>query len=334
MKFNILTITLLGLASFSCDKVKDLGNKTKDLANKTKATLEGQIAKKSGESGSGQSDSALQKLVNQTPEGFVFRKDLPFPDKIEVKTTRRDELSGRFFEASAISSNARAIKGTLTTVTKHERAGSQVRYTLEQSTFAEPVMEGADKSKQPAVKELARPSKPQVFRESGGTWKADDSGNFQAAFLSKQLSPVFDSLLTENTLAPRTLWFGKHRFKIGDKLKVSAESLPMLLTGNVKGSLELTFESVEPVKGHPCGVFAVTGNYSRKQRIDFQGESNDEDVSIQSGKLWLSLIYPLILREEIDTIQSTKSGGGGGLSARGQGSVKVSVIREWKTTGL
>jgi hypothetical protein len=326
MKPNVLTIVLLGLASSSCDKVED-------LANKTKSAVESLIAKNAGESGASQSDPALQKLVDETPEGFVFRKDLPLPGKIEVRTTRIHELSGRFFEASAIESHAQVVKGTQTTVTKLERAGSQVRYTLEQSTFAEPVIEGADKSKQPAVKELAPPSKPRVFGKSGTAWKSDNSEGFRAAALSQQLGPVFDSLLVENALAPRALWFGKRRFKIGDTLAVSGESLPMLVTGDAKGSLDLTFESVEAVKGHPCGVFAVTGHFSRKQFADFEGNFSDEDVSVQSGKLWLSLIYPLILREETDTIQSTKSGGGGGLAARGQGSVKVSVIREWKATG-
>lgn len=326
MKLRFITLTLLGFASFSCDKAKD-------LANKTKSAVEGQIAKKAGESGSALADPALQKLVDETPEGFVFRKDLPFPGKIEVRTTRRHELAVRVFEASAIETHAKVVKGTQTTVTKLERAGNQVRYTLEQSTFAEPVIEGADKSKQPVVKQLAPPSRPRVFGKSGTTWKADNTEGFRAAALSKQLGPVFDSLLVENALAPRALWFGKHRFKIGDTLAVSGESLPMLVTGNAKGSLDLTFQAVEAVKGHPCAVFAVKGEFGRKQFADFEGDFSDEEVTIQSGKLWVSLIYPIILREESDTIQSTKSGGGGGLAARSQGSVKVSVIREWKTTG-
>ncbi len=326
MKPNILIVSLLGLASFSCDKAKD-------LANKAKAAVESQIAKKAGEAGSILADPALKKLVDETPDGFIFRKDLPFPGKIEVRITRRHELSGRFFEASAIGSHAQVVKGTQTTVTKLERAGSQVRYTLEQFTFAEPVIEGADKSKQPAVKELAPPSPPQVFRQSGATWTSDDNRSFHAAALSRELSPFFDSLLVENALAPRSLWFAKRRFKIGDTLAVSAKSLPMLVTGNAKGSLDLTLQSIDAVKGHPCGVFSVTGNFSRKQFTDFEGNLSDEEVTVQSGKLWLSLIYPLILREETDTIQSTRSGGDGGLAARGQGSVKVSVIRDWKASG-
>lgn len=63
MKSNVLTIVLLGLVSSSCDKAKD-------LANKAKSAVEGQIAKKAGDSGNIQSDPALQKLVDETPEGL------------------------------------------------------------------------------------------------------------------------------------------------------------------------------------------------------------------------------------------------------------------------
>ena len=312
MTLRFPTITLLCLVSFSCDKAKP-------------GTTP---------------DPALQKLVDQTAEGVVFRKDLPFPGHLEVKTTRRQEMSGRSSEVSAIETHAIAMKGTSTDIMKYERAGGQVRCSRLESTFAEPVVEKSWKSwrpwnseKKPAAKVLAPPSKPVVFKKSGATWKSDDSEGFRAAALSQQLSPVFDQLLVENALATRSLWFGKRRFKIGDQLAVSGKSLPMLVTGNAKGSLTLTLKSFEAVNGHPCGVFAVTGDYSRKQLPDFDGNLTDEDVAIRSGKLWLSLIYPLILREETDTIQTRKSGGQGDLATRYQGSVKVSVTREWKKTG-
>ena len=95
-------------------------------------------------------------------------------------------------------------------------------------------------------------------------------------------------------------------------------------------TLTLTLKSFEAVKGHPCGMFEVTGNYDRKQSPDFEGVLTDGDVAIRSGKLWLSLIHPLVLKEELDTIQSTRTGGQGNAASRGQGSIKVSVIREWK----
>ncbi len=46
------------------------------------------------------------------------------------------------------------------------------------------------------------------------------------------------------------------------------------------------------VDGHPCAAFSVTGDYSRNQFPDFEGVFTDEEVTIESGKLWLSLIHP------------------------------------------
>ncbi len=325
MKFRFLPIALLGLASFSCDKVKD-------VVTQARSAVEGQLAKNETKPAESTPDPELQKLVDQTPEGVIFRKDLPLPDKFEVKITRVQEISGRFMQTSAIENQASIVKGTQTLVTRFERSGEQVRYTMEQSTFADSVVQGADESKKPLIKQLAPPSKARTFKKSGGVWKSDDGGDFRTAALAQLLGPVFDQLLVENALAFRPLWFGKKRFTIGDQLTVADQTLPMLATGNAKGSLTLTLVAIEPVKGHPCGVFSVTGSYNRKRIPDFEGVLTDEDVTIESGKLWLSLLYPLVLKEEADTIQTTHSGGQGNASRTGQGSVKLSVVREWKKT--
>ncbi|HEX7262181.1 MAG TPA: hypothetical protein VF258_10235 [Luteolibacter sp.] len=321
----LLPVALLCLASFSCDKVKN-------IATKARSAVEDKLAKSGETSLDSTPDPELQKLVDQTPEGVIFRKDLPLPDKFEVKITRTQEISGRFTQTSAIENQAGMVKGTQTLVTKFERSGELVRYTLEQSTFADPVVQGADESKKPAVKQLAPPSKARTFKKTGGVWKSDDGGDFRTAALAQLLAPVFDELLVENALALRPLWFGKKRFKIGDQLTVTDQLLPMLVAGNPKGSLTLTLVAIEPVKGHPCGVFSITGSYNRKRIPDFEGSLTDEDVTIESGKLWLSLLYPLVIKEEADTIQTTHSGGQGNASKTGQGSVKLSVVREWKKT--
>jgi hypothetical protein len=325
MKFHLIPITLVCLGSFSCDKAKQ-------LSDQARAAMEAKIAKAAGESGDTATDPELQKLVDQTSEGVIFRKDLPFPTHVEVKTTTVHQLSGRTFQSSEIETQASVVKGTQTSVTLIERQGDQIRHTMEQSTFADPVPEGADDSKKPVVRNLAPASQPRIFKKSGSTWKADASAGFRGAALSSQLAPVFDQLIIENALAPRSLWFSKTRLKIGEQLTVTGKTLPMLLEGNAKGSLSLTLESIGSINGHPCGVFAVKGDYSRKQVPDFEGVLTDEEVAIESGKLWLSLIYPLVLREEYDAIRSYRVGGSGSPGSRGQGSVKVSVIREWKVT--
>ncbi len=323
MKLHYLPIPLLCLAAFSCEKAKN-------LANQARSMVEGELANHAGQAGDSKLDPELQKLVDQTPEGVLFRKDLPLPTKLDVTTTRRQEVSQRVVQSSAIENQTRAVKGTHTTVTRLERDGDQVRYSLLESSFTEPVNENTDDSKKPAVTQLASASKPVVFHKAGSVWKADNSEGFRAVSLSKALSPVFEELLVENALAPRPLWCGKKRFKIGDQLAIPDNSLPMLVAGNAKGTLTLTLKSFEAVNGHPCGLFEITGNYDRQQAPDFEGVLTDGEVAIRSGKLWLSQIYPLILKEELDTIQSTHTGGQGNATTRSQGSVKVSVIREWK----
>lgn len=326
MKLHHIPLSLLCLAAFSCDKVKN-------FANKASSAVKGELAAKAASSADSKPDPALQKLVDQTSEGVIFRKDLPFPGKVSVKIARVQELSQRLVQSSAIENQASTVKGTRNTVTQIERDGDQVRYSLLESTFTDPVIPQAKDSKEvvkPVVKQLAPPSKPVVFHKAGSVWKANNSEGFRAVSLSQNLSPVFDEILVDYALAPRTLWFGKKRIKIGDQLTVSNKSLPMLVAGNAKGALTLTLKSFEAVKGHPCGLFEVTGNYERNQAPDFEGVLTDEEVAIRSGKLWLSLIYPLVIKEELDTIQSTRTGAQGNAATRGQGSVIVTVTREWK----
>ena len=327
MTHRYIPLVLLCLCFSSCDKAKD-------LANQAKSAVENKIVNAGGATEGTKPDPELQKLVDQTAEGVIFRKDLPFPSKFEVRTTSKDEIDGRYFQSSAIGKHAEHKKGTRIVITKLERAGDQIRYTLEQSSFTLPPVEGAEEPKAAVVdplKQAAPASKPMTFRKSGKTWDCSASDGFRAAALSRELSPVFDQLLTENALAPRELWLGKRRFKTGDQVPVSGDSLSMLVSGKASGRLNLTFEKSEAVEGHPCGVFSITGEYSRKQFPDFEGELTDQDVTIESGRIWLSLLYPVVLKQELSTIQTTQTGGQGGNAERGQGTVKVSLIRDWKS---
>ncbi len=321
-----IIIPSLALTLVSCDKAKD-------IAAKAASAVKQEIAVRTGDPEPSKVDEELQKLVDQTPEGVVFRKDLPFPSHLQVRTTCRREMSVRFFQTSAIERRAATVNGTQVAVTKLERSGDQVRFTLEQSGFSVPSAadpDGEEKKIANPLEQVAPSTRPVTFTKSGNRWKTADSNGFHAAVLSRQLAPVLDELLIENAVAPHSMWFGKRRIKIGDEFDVTAANLPMLVAGRAKGSLHLKFEAIEGVGGHPCGVFSVTGDYSRKEFPDFEGNLTDEDVSIQSGKLWLSLLHPVILKEELDTIQTFRSGGNGNLSGRGQGAVKLSVQREWK----
>ncbi len=321
MKRPYSILAILCLSATSCDQAKK-------MASDAKAAIQSGIAKNATGTSDAKPDAELQKLVDETPEGILFRKDLPFPSQVEVITTRSHEISSREFETSAIDVKKQTVKGTETLTTQCEWGNGQVSYTRIEHHFVEPMVKGADPSKPPVPKQISPPSKPCVFIKSGSVWKPA-SRDFRTASLAQTISPVFEQLLVENGLAPRALWFGKRRFKVGDQLPVSGDSLPMLVAGKAKGSLTLTFEAIEAVHGHPCGVFSITGDYNRKQAPNFEGTLTDEEVTIRSGKVWLSMIYPLILKEQLDTIQSYKSGGQGGLAKSGQGSVEISVTRKW-----
>ena len=326
MNVRIIPLLVLLIFSVSCEKVKN-------LAAIAKTAIEQKLKSKGGANQLRQSDAALQKLVDQNADGVVFRKDLPFPSHIKVQTTIRHEMSGRLSQTSAFGKQATVRNGTRTSITQLELANHQVRYTREKTTLTQPVPAPKDGKKPTpdARVEEVTPAIPTVtFHKSDKSWQADASNDFRSTVLGKQLTPVLEQLLLENALAPRPLWFAKRRFKIGDQLVVAGPSLPMLLTGSAKGSFTLKLESFDPIEGHPCGVFSVTGDYTRKHFPDFDGNFIDQDITIQSGKFWLSLIHPLILKEEADIIQTQKSNGHDGLLERGQGSVKVSVTHAWK----
>ncbi len=330
MKLCYSPIPLLCLALLSCDKAKDIADKAKNAADQARSAVEAEIAKQGGKSGDSLPDPELQKLVDQTPEGVIFRKDLPFPAKLEVIATRNEEFSGRRFQKSELGTEAAVLNGTFTNVSKLERAGDKVTFTLVQSTFTEPAAPGTDDSGKPVVKELSPPSNPTAFVKSATSWKLAVNSDFRTASLAQSIIPVFEQLLVEGTVSPRSLWFAKKRFKIGDEINVSDKSLPMIITGDAKGSLKLKLEALDSVKGHPCGVFSITGTFSRKQFPDFDGSLSDDDVTIDSGKVWLSLLHPVILKEETSVIQTIREGGQGGLTTRVQSSGKISVIREWR----
>jgi len=98
------------------------------------------------------------------------------------------------------------------------------------------------------------------------------------------------------------------------------------------GAVTLKLESFEASGGHPCGVFAVTGSYRALAVPSPDGEVSDTDVSISSGKVWLSLIYPIVIREQLETVQTIVIGGRSGHATRIQGNMSQVVDRQWKTS--
>jgi hypothetical protein len=322
----IIILSCLPPLFASCDKAREIANdasaKVREKVSSAASATEEPV------------DPELAKLVDRNDEGAVFRKDLPFPSRIGVNQTTTSDLQMRVFESSAIERRSSNVNGRMTGIEKIERHGDHIRHSRAEMRLTDPTAKDAEgKPKVLAENPLGTPGPgPQrVFHRRNGKWEADAGSGFAVTAQSKDLAPVLDTLLQEHGLAPRPQWFAKRRLRIGDELTLTGDTMPVLIGGGAKGALKLKLESFDAVSGHPCGVFTVTGDYSRRQFPSFDGVFTDEDVTIQSGKVWLSLIHPLVIRWEADTIRTTKTGTKGGQITQSQGTAKITLVREWKT---
>ncbi len=363
---RLLGFAAIGLLCVSCGKIRDLASKAKSLigagvasANKSAGTTP---------------DPALQALVDQTPEGAVFRKDLPFPEQVQVKMERRLTFdAARIFVKSAIGNQAANISGTQSCTMLYERAQNRIAVTMQNSGFASPQSDKtptgkAQPDKAPTVKaqpDKAPTGKPQPcqaptgkvadaapvaveddlikikdlsggkisFANNGKAWKAAHATDFKLAAWGSNLEPNIGAICMHAGVLPRSYWFGQNRIKPGDNVPLTGAALALLLGDGATGAVTLKLESFEASGGHPCGVFSVTGNYHAPAMPSPDGTVCDNEVSIISGKAWLSLIYPTVIREQLETVQTIVTGAGSSHSTRIQGKVHVEITREWKPTG-
>jgi len=371
----MLGIAAIGLMAVSCGKIRDLAGKAKQAAEAGVSAL---AKSKSAKSSEVAVDPALQALVDQTAAGAVFRKDLPFPEQLQVKEERRLTFdSARIVIKSAIGNQVAAFSGTRFFITRFERAGQHVDLTMESAGFAKPEVDKGESDKAKAAKaredkakedkakgDKAKSSKSKLeqakidqeasaaaaaaavpdeltsikelsgckigFVHDGKAWKATHSNDFKLAVWGRNLEPHMGVICAEAGVMPPVFWLGKGRLKPGDTVPLSGPALALLLGEAATGTLELKLESFEPCGGHPCGVFSVSGSYRATAVPGPDGEVVGEEVSISSGKLWLSLVYPIVMREQLETVQTLSAGARSGHSIRIQGSVAVAVTRTWK----
>ena len=378
MTHRLLCVGAIGLTVISCGKIRELAGKAKRAAETgVSAALD------SAKKGPAPADPKLQALVDQTPEGAIFRKDLPFPEQVEVREDRRLTFDGaRIVVKSAIGNQSSAFSGTRFFTTHYERAGNRLDISIESAGFAEPEVaaaanatqaKGANAKADPlkaepakavpakgaegkptlskveqakadqvaagaadaaavpdelsAIKELSRCKI--AFVHNGKAWKPEHSNDFKLVVWGKNLAPHLAANCIDAGVSPRGYWFGKRRLKPGDTVPLSGPALWLLLGDGATGALVLKLESFEASGGHPCGVFALTGNYREAAVPGPDGEVSDQEVSITSGKVWLSLIYPIVIREQLETVQTLVAGASSGHSSHIQGKVTVALTREW-----
>jgi hypothetical protein len=343
----------------SCQKIKDLAKQVKEAAGDSSTPKEVVVTDPSAPGG--EMDKALEALIDRTPEGVCFRKDLPFPRRLKVEEKIRVELQNvRVFSRNAFGAGSESISGVTERATSYEREGNRVAFRAESSSR----MSSADKAAAPPADPKAPPGPPAkappapvpaaaastakpadgavpepepeksvlsaVFQLKDGRWVAAREEDFILAAKIHDLQPGFGNQLVEGGLQPRTLWFGKTRWKEGAQLTLNDQQMAMIMAPGTTGKLELVYETAESVGGHPCGRFSVKGKCTGKVlSLPDGGQDDHQEVSITSGKIWLSLIQPIVIRTEYEMI-ATFSSKQGGQESRSQGQMLYRESLVWK----
>lgn len=335
---SLLLVLLFSLPLVSCQKVKELAGKAKVAAGSA-AT---------GVAPGGEMDKALEALIDRNEEGVRFRKDLPFPKSLECSATS----SMQFIDVRVSRKTAFGLEAGTSSSTREEagtwkRSDNRITFSYEKATIspasmlpaapavppaaAQPGAKPSPAAAPPPAKEAA-PTREVAealsgtLRFSDGNWRAERDQDFMQMVKLKELEDKFsDEVLMSRGLAPRKLWFGKTRWKEGSKLTLNGEEMAMLMVSpGMKGHLELVFEAVEAVDGHPCGRFSITGECSGYRSPD----GSKAEMSITGGKAWMSLIHPLVLKQELDTVMTLMGKADG--PGRAQGHVILKEYIVWK----
>lgn len=327
MEFD-MKIRSISLGLFCCVAVSSC-DEAKSIAVKAKDAVEQQVEKVTSVVGepAAVADSDLEALVDHTPEGYLFRKNLPFPQRVKVKTVSESTFKGRSFQSSILGSETGEIDGTFRDEVEIERNGAVGVVTHHESRFTP---RSLTEDAEPPESKVVRPGGTMRMEFRNGNWSpARDGKALDFSRAADMAGRGFDDLLLENGLNPRPFWFGKRRLKIGDSVTLTKSHLGMLLYSETGGRLDLKLERIEAIHGHPCGVFSVTGNVMvAKPKLSSMG-SGREDITIESGNIWMSLLYPIVLKEDVTAVVSSRAGDSKSNLQRTHGTLHARLERKW-----
>lgn len=336
MKCLVIALPLLAAGLVSCDKAKKAVNAARD---KIEGVKDPGLPKPPG----GDVLSDLSAQVDTAAEGVRFRRDLPFPANLQVRVTQRMTFhKARRIVTSALGNETLVADGTFELVGAFERRGPHLSLTIERAGRVIDPKEAVEKAKASTEGDTATlgSDRPNFaggtveFQLGADAWQIPARKgpvDFNLKVLEQDLLPELPKMLVQHGLVPRPQWFSSSRRWIGgDKLVLEGDSLALLFDKGASGKVTLTYEVSEALEGHPCGRFAVQGDVSIKGDTSIDGITASGEVSIQSGKIWCSLIHPLVLREEYQTVRTVSQGQGNGPKQKIQGSIDELKIRQWK----
>lgn len=283
----------------------------------------------------GEVDPALAAEVRRHADGVSFRRDLEFPVGIEGRLrVSHDYKRVRVVETSELGTEKLDWNHLLETEVVYSKQPGRFRITLEKAGRRILPDQEENAAVPAGTSELEGGSLDFVLTEGGWSTAGTDRGDFRKAIWADAMGAEIPMLLVETGAYPRAQWFSSsRRWKSGDRVVLTGSSIKTIQSSDVTGRLELVFEGEEAVGGHPCGVFSVTGNFSVRGEVDFLGKKRDAEVSISEGRIWASLLHPVLMREEYQTVQTITAGGDGGLSTRVQGEIRVVKSRAWAPAG-
>ncbi len=306
---------------FGCDKVGNLLGKGEI----------GKLAPSTPQPG-GEVDSSLAKEVSRHNDGVSFRRDLDFPSTLSGRLRISNSYDNvRVVEKSELGSETDSWNHKLETEVVFSKESGRFHISLEQAGRRILPDQEENAAVPAGASELEGESLDFVLTSGG--WKVGGNvGNeFRKVNWAEAMGREIPHLLVETGAHPRTQWFSSsRRWKPGDRVVLTGSAIKMIHAADATGRIELVFEGEEAIAGHPCGVFSVTGDLSVRGETDFLGKERDAEISISKGRIWASLLHPLLLREEYETVQTIRSGGDGGLATRSQGAIKVVKSRSWE----
>lgn len=286
----------------------------------------------------GDLNQALAALVHGSEQGVRFRRDLPFPTEVKGKLNEtRKHHDVLVVSQSELGRKTDRLNYTLETEMGFDKRSGSFEVSL--SKVGRRILEDDEEDEQAplaptAESGLENRSTRFILTEQG--WKPtrrEGSPDFKAMVWGDALTSTIPQLMVETGAHPRVQWFSSSRYwRPGERVVLTASSIKMLHPYDVSGRVVLVFDGEEAVDGHPCGVFTVDGDLGIKSKVELEGSGTEAEVSIKSGKIWASLLYPVILREEYDTVQTVTrwpTGSRKGPSTKLQGRIEVVKTRAW-----
>jgi hypothetical protein len=336
MNCLVFALPFLALGLTSCDKAKEA---VEAARNRIEGVKDPSLPKPPG----GEVASTFVAQVDTAAEGVRFRRDLPFPTDLEVRVTHRITFHKmRRIATSALGTESMIADGTFEIVSNFQRSGPQLSMTIERQGKVIDHKEAVEKAK--ATAEGGNVSEPSKLTGARVEFQLGPNGwqlparkgpvDFNLKMLEQNLLPKLPELSVEHGLAPRKQWFSSSRRWIGgDKLVLEGDALALLFEEATDGKVTLTYEVSEALEGHPCGRFAVQGDVTLGESMGLDGSTLSGELTIQSGKIWCSLLHPVVLREELQTVSTINSGSGNGPKEKLQGALDDLRVRQWNARG-